>query len=217
MLASGNGHTNVVKMLLENNAQVDLQDNKGWTPLMLASQGNHFEVVKMLLKSKANMHMVNNQGASAIDIARHCNHLEMITLFLPNNPEDDNISLESVIKSVQKEPDMFDPPSFMLTSELGNKSSVARYRRKLEKPNLPSFMSTPEQRIMSSVDQYKKSDLPSFLQTPELRIKSSVDQHLREFDLPLVQQRRIKSVKKCILPLTSEPLKGKSHFLTFSP
>ena len=44
MIASRYGKINVVKMLLENKAQVDLQDNEGWTSLMLASQGNSFKV-----------------------------------------------------------------------------------------------------------------------------------------------------------------------------
>ncbi len=82
------------------------------------------EVVKMLLKNKANR---NIQGLSAPDIAIHCNHLEMVSLFLPNNPEEENISLAPIIESVgryQNEPDMFNPPSFMLTPELGDKSSV---------------------------------------------------------------------------------------------
>ncbi len=102
----------------------------------------------MLLKSKANMHMVNNQGLSAIDIARHCNHLEMFLLFLPNNREEENIPLDSVIKSVgrlQKEP-MLNPP---LTPELRNKSiSVDQYQRELVNLN-----STFQQRIKIAIEE----------------------------------------------------------------
>ncbi len=52
MIASLNDHLDMVKSLLENKAQVDLQDNEGWTPLMLAIKNNHFKVVDMLLKIK---------------------------------------------------------------------------------------------------------------------------------------------------------------------
>ena len=136
--------------------------------------------------------MVNNQGFSAPDLARHCNHLEMISLFLPNIPEEENISLDTVIESIdryQKEPDMFNPPSFMLTPELGNKSSEDRYPRELQKPDLPSFMLTPEREIMSSVDykrELKKPNLHSFLLTPERRIMTSVDLYKRELKKPIL-------------------------------
>ena len=44
MSASQNGHTEVVKILLENGAQVDLQNN-GFSALMIASLNGHAEVV----------------------------------------------------------------------------------------------------------------------------------------------------------------------------
>ncbi len=38
MTASFHGHTDVVKVLLENNAQVNLQEKNGWSSLMIACQ-----------------------------------------------------------------------------------------------------------------------------------------------------------------------------------
>ncbi len=95
--------------------------------------------------------MRNIQGASASDIAIRCNHLEMVSLFLPNNPEDETISLNSVIKSVgrfQEEPVMLDPLSFVLTPEQGIKSNIDEYPRELEKPSLAMLHS------FESVDRY---------------------------------------------------------------
>ena len=43
MLASQNGHTEVVKLLLEKEAQVDMQGKDGGSALMLASQNGHTE------------------------------------------------------------------------------------------------------------------------------------------------------------------------------
>ena len=43
MFASFNGFVDVVKALLECNAQVDLQDIEGWSSLMLASFNGHVE------------------------------------------------------------------------------------------------------------------------------------------------------------------------------
>ena len=49
MAAILNGHTEVVKLLLEKGAQVDIQDSSGWTALMDAGLKGHTEVVKLLL------------------------------------------------------------------------------------------------------------------------------------------------------------------------
>ena len=54
-LASENGHTNVVEILLKNHA--DIHANNDW-PLRWASASadNHLDVVKLLLKYGANAH-----------------------------------------------------------------------------------------------------------------------------------------------------------------
>ncbi len=41
LLASPMGHSDVVKLLLDNGVQVDLQDNNGFSSLMIASQNGH--------------------------------------------------------------------------------------------------------------------------------------------------------------------------------
>ncbi len=53
MSTSHDGHVDVVKVLLENNAQVDLKDCHGQSSLMAASHGGHVDVVQMLLESDA--------------------------------------------------------------------------------------------------------------------------------------------------------------------
>ena len=59
MLASQNGHTEVVQMLLQANANVDLKNNYGYTSLMRVSANGHPEVVKMLLQANANTEIVS--------------------------------------------------------------------------------------------------------------------------------------------------------------
>ena len=48
MWTSQNGHSSVIKLLLEFGAQADIQDNKGETALMIASQNGHSKVVRLL-------------------------------------------------------------------------------------------------------------------------------------------------------------------------
>ncbi|VDI09302.1 Hypothetical predicted protein [Mytilus galloprovincialis] len=48
--ASQNGHTDIVKLLLDMNPDVDLCDKSGCCPLQMASTNGHLEIVRMLLK-----------------------------------------------------------------------------------------------------------------------------------------------------------------------
>ena len=59
MVASQNGDVDMVKLLLENKAQVDLQDNIGWASLFAASQNGHVDVAKVLLENKAQVDLQN--------------------------------------------------------------------------------------------------------------------------------------------------------------
>ena len=47
----------MAKVLLENGAQVDLQNVHGLSALMVASQSGHAEVVKLLLDNGAQIHL----------------------------------------------------------------------------------------------------------------------------------------------------------------
>ncbi len=49
-VASRNCHAEVVKILLENGAQVNLQEKDEWSALMIASQNGHAEVVNRLVE-----------------------------------------------------------------------------------------------------------------------------------------------------------------------
>ena len=56
MIASQNGHFQVVELLLKEHADINHQQMKnGWTALMIAGQNSHFQVVELLLKENANI------------------------------------------------------------------------------------------------------------------------------------------------------------------
>ena len=59
MLASQNGHVEVVDKLLHHGATVDLQNKNGWSSLMVASQDGHVEVVDKLLHHGATVDLQN--------------------------------------------------------------------------------------------------------------------------------------------------------------
>ncbi|VDD95634.1 unnamed protein product [Enterobius vermicularis] len=70
MLASENGHINLVRFLVEKNADVNTENSNEETPLTLASENGHIDVVRYLLKRGANA----NAGTSQLVIlcAEYC-------------------------------------------------------------------------------------------------------------------------------------------------
>ena len=47
------GHLDVVRLLLDKGAKVDLGKKDGWTPLMSASKNGHLDVVRLLKDHKS--------------------------------------------------------------------------------------------------------------------------------------------------------------------
>lgn len=72
-VASGNGHKEVVELLLRWGAKVDIQNDFGDTPLIAATRGGHKEIIELLLRWGANVNMKNksmyNEGSAALSIA----------------------------------------------------------------------------------------------------------------------------------------------------
>ena len=75
MIASQEGHCEIVRLLLRRGAQVDLQDSKGWSALMLACRAGHCEVAAILLESGADVDLQSVEWESAHSLAlSHHNH-----------------------------------------------------------------------------------------------------------------------------------------------
>ena len=83
-IASYENHIAVVKLLLKNNANVDLQMNDGISALHIASEKGHDEVLKLLLENGAKIDLQRNSGASALFIASQNGHVEVVKSLLKN-------------------------------------------------------------------------------------------------------------------------------------
>lgn len=68
-VAAAKGYTNVLGLLLAGKADVDKQDNDGWTALMAACYWGKKEAAQMLIASMADMDIQNFSNQTCIDIA----------------------------------------------------------------------------------------------------------------------------------------------------
>ncbi len=77
-MAAENGHTNVVKVLLRGDSNINQQNAKGATPLFLAARFGHIETVRLLLALGADRAIVDRGGMTAENIAAHYKHAEIV-------------------------------------------------------------------------------------------------------------------------------------------
>jgi ankyrin repeat protein len=73
-------HSDVVKLLLANGADVNARDDVGWTPLMSAQYDN--EVVKLILDAGAEINAKNNDGRTALMLAAEDGETQIVSLLL---------------------------------------------------------------------------------------------------------------------------------------
>lgn len=87
MIASYKGNADIVKLLLEYNASVDITNNYNYTALIYACIYGNADVVKILLEHKADMYIettLENNYLTALMIACSGNHAEIVRILLEN-------------------------------------------------------------------------------------------------------------------------------------
>ncbi|CAC5425786.1 unnamed protein product [Mytilus coruscus] len=100
------GHTDIVKLLLEKNPNVDLCSKDGFTPLISSCINNHTSIVQLLIKHKPNINAQTYDGGNALYFSAFKGNLEITQLLLENNA-DCNIcihSKQSIIDELNNHP-----------------------------------------------------------------------------------------------------------------
>lgn len=67
--ASQKGYPEIVKLLIERGAKLDIQRNDGGTALHMAAQNGHAEIIKLLIEGGANLNLRARQRFTACDDA----------------------------------------------------------------------------------------------------------------------------------------------------
>ncbi|KAF4331871.1 subtilisin-like serine protease [Fusarium beomiforme] len=73
--------------LVENEADITVADNNGWTPVIEASFKGHVEVVKLLLENEADITIASNIGVTPVIAASLNGHVEVVKLLLENEAD----------------------------------------------------------------------------------------------------------------------------------
>ncbi|HEY5590139.1 MAG TPA: SUMF1/EgtB/PvdO family nonheme iron enzyme [Paludibacter sp.] len=87
--ASEEGNTELIKILLDKGAKVDLKDSYGTTALFMASQKGHTDAVKILLDKGATVDLPTSKGTTPLIIASSQGNIEVVKLLLSNGAKID--------------------------------------------------------------------------------------------------------------------------------
>ena len=105
MVASGKGHTEVMKQLLKHtDININYQAVGGITALHLASQNGHIDIVRILLESGADSRLVDSEGRSPLVHASRFGHRDIVKLFNEFRPLGEglrSVSLESFDSAIE--------------------------------------------------------------------------------------------------------------------
>lgn len=82
MRAAYNGHLEVVKLLLDKGAKVNIQNEAGSTSLMKAAYNGHFEIVKLLIDKGASVNLKEKHGSTALIKSVARGHTKIVKLLL---------------------------------------------------------------------------------------------------------------------------------------
>ena len=78
--AASGGHTEIIRLLLDENAYIDAESPNGTTPLMMAARYGNSKAVQLLIEEGSDIQLKNQLGLSAIDFAKQGNRPDSLSL-----------------------------------------------------------------------------------------------------------------------------------------
>lgn len=85
--AAGKGYLELVKLLLDNQAKVDITDEYEQTPLHYAASGNYSEVARLLINKGADVNKTDYWGKTALQLAASNGYLKVARLLIENGAD----------------------------------------------------------------------------------------------------------------------------------
>ena len=87
MMASENGHLDVVRVLLDKGAEINNKTGGGTTALMIPSQNGYRDIVRALLEKGAEVNTEENDGPTVLFLAAENGHVEVVWALLNKGAE----------------------------------------------------------------------------------------------------------------------------------
>ena len=84
-LAAKTGDTEIVKLLIDNNADLNITNAYGYTALIWAAQEGHTDIVELLIDNNANLNIQDKHTHTALIWAAQEGHMEIVGLLIDNN------------------------------------------------------------------------------------------------------------------------------------
>ena len=78
--AASGGHTEIIRLLLDESAYIDAESPNGTTPLMMAARYGNSKAVQLLIEQGSDIQLKNQLGLSAIDFAKQGNRPDSLAL-----------------------------------------------------------------------------------------------------------------------------------------
>lgn len=86
-LAASYGYVDMLSLLIEKNADVNLATTENVTPLFIATQRQHVETVSLLLKSHADTNIKRNDGVTALAMAINKNNRTLVGMLAKHDAD----------------------------------------------------------------------------------------------------------------------------------
>ncbi len=85
LLATAQGHIELVELLLDKGADVNAKDKDGLTSLMVSISNGSIEIVQLLLARGADVNLIDDEGTTALIRAAQKGNSKIVQLLLDNN------------------------------------------------------------------------------------------------------------------------------------
>eukprot|EP01047_Picozoa_sp_COSAG01_P053498 COSAG01_NODE_5742_length_4063_cov_2.367053_4_plen_672_part_00 len=95
-VAAIEGHAQVIRVLTDGGAQIDLVDGNGATPLLLACTHGHVGAANVLLEAGAMVDVVDTEGNTPCAMAASKGHTDAVSLLLQNGADPSTANAEGM-------------------------------------------------------------------------------------------------------------------------
>lgn len=86
-IAATFGHVDTMRILIKANANLNIANNKGHTPLWFAAQHGHSDAVQLLIKSKVDCDQVSGKSSTAVYAAAKNGHVSVLKVLIKSKAD----------------------------------------------------------------------------------------------------------------------------------